>query len=286
MTSSISGYAQERRTAVLKMKYEISSTETTIKAELTVLIPKTIDKAQKVIKTEYAPQPDTIIRNNDNEYAIFTIDSLSAKKYIEINTTVDIYEFDLKMAKIDKSITLNSYPLEDYLISEKYLEKDSAQIKTTANLLLSKTKIRTIKNIYKFTLNEVKYTQYTNTDNGALNALETKRSDCSGFSDLFVSLCRANDIPARVVYGFLTEYGSNPRHAWAEAYTNEYGWIRFDPTPYQSIKFDKLKNMYIQISDVRNDKILRNGYFYTYRYMGDPINLKETIDITKSLPHN
>ncbi|MBK7287794.1 MAG: transglutaminase domain-containing protein [Flavobacteriales bacterium] len=141
-------------------------------------------------------------------------------------------------------------------------------MKTTANLLLSKTKIRTIKNIYKFTLNEVKYTQYTNTDNGALNALETKRSDCSGFSDLFVSLCRANDIPARVVYGFLTEYGSNPRHAWAEAYTNEYGWIRFDPTPYQSIKFDKLKNMYIQISDVRNDKILRNGYFYTYRYMG------------------
>ncbi len=136
------------------MKYEISSTGKTTKTEFTFLIPKTIDKIQNVIKTEYAPQPDTIIHNKNNTYVIFTIDSLSANNFIEINTTVDIYEFDLKTTKANKAIPLTDYPLGEYMVSEKYLEKDTALIMSTANSLLSRTRVRTINKIYKFTMNE------------------------------------------------------------------------------------------------------------------------------------
>ena len=68
---------------------------------------------------------------------------------------------------------------------------------------------------------------------GALWALENGLGDCSEYSYLFVALCRAAGIPARIQAGFafhsekeLLEDG----HMWAEYYLKNYGWVPVDVT--------------------------------------------------------
>lgn len=70
---------------------------------------------------------------------------------------------------------------------------------------------------------------------------EAKRGYCEHFASAFVVLCRAAEIPSRLVTGY-TEGDFNPftgfyeikekhGHAWAEVYINGMGWISVDPTP-------------------------------------------------------
>lgn len=280
----LSSHAQERRTAQLGLRYEIIPTGKTTKATFVFVVPTTLPQVQEVVRSKFDPEPDTIITKDQNTYAIFHVKDLDTTHWIKLDVTIDIQETDLKTAKRMGHFLSTNEPLDEFLVSERFLEKDSTRIAALASTLRAKTTLKTIRRIYKYVNKEVKYTQYTNMDNGALNTLDTKRSDCSGFADLFVALCRANAIPARVAYGFTTEYGANPRHAWAEAYVGGMGWVRFDPTTFQSLKFGKLRNMYIQLSHIRNDAMLNNGYFYRYRYWGDPIRVKESIEISKSLP--
>lgn len=63
----------------------------------------------------------------------------------------------------------------------------------------------------------------------AREAIETKKVDCGGFDTLFVSLCLACGIPARVVCGFWTE-AEQAMHAWAEAMLPDGTWIPVDPS--------------------------------------------------------
>jgi hypothetical protein len=52
--------------------------------------------------------------------------------------------------------------------------------------------------------------------------------DCQLASALFIALCRAEGIPARLVGGNLL-YGRAPtNHFWAEAWSDEAGWQSFD----------------------------------------------------------
>ena len=52
----------------------------------------------------------------------------------------------------------------------------------------------------------------------------------SDYAHGFVGACRALDIPARYVTGYLAGAGEHPAfHAWAEAHDEGLGWIGFDP---------------------------------------------------------
>lgn len=66
-----------------------------------------------------------------------------------------------------------------------------------------------------------------------LDALAKPRVDCGGFDTLFVSLCLANKIPARVVSGFWLDGEKNDMHAWAEFQDEEGRWIPVDPSVEQ-----------------------------------------------------
>ena len=61
---------------------------------------------------------------------------------------------------------------------------------------------------------------------------------CQDFAHLLIGLCRAVDIPARYVSGYIVpgegrdepHRGGGASHAWAEAYMNTHGWRGFDAT--------------------------------------------------------
>lgn len=62
---------------------------------------------------------------------------------------------------------------------------------------------------------------------GVLRVLTQRSGRCWDFCDVFVTLCRAAEIPTRQVMGWI--HGKSG-HVWAEVYFSEKGWFPFDPT--------------------------------------------------------
>jgi transglutaminase-like putative cysteine protease len=70
---------------------------------------------------------------------------------------------------------------------------------------------------------------------------KAKKGDCKSFASSFIMLCRASEIPARCVVGYLpgdpdpvtgaTLVRKKHSHAWAEVYIPPFGWVPFDATP-------------------------------------------------------
>lgn len=65
-----------------------------------------------------------------------------------------------------------------------------------------------------------------------------KRGNCHDLAHLFIACCRAWNIPARYVSGYLHTTAEDGRHlathAWAEALVEYLGWVSFDPCNRQS----------------------------------------------------
>lgn len=68
----------------------------------------------------------------------------------------------------------------------------------------------------------------------------TKRGYCQQFSFAMAVLARLLGIPSRVAYGFTSGTSTNSgtwlvtshdAHAWPELYFQDFGWLRFEPTP-------------------------------------------------------
>jgi len=66
--------------------------------------------------------------------------------------------------------------------------------------------------------------------------LATRTGVCQDLAHVLVGLCRAIQIPARYVSGYIVTGADGPKrggghsHAWAEAWSAAYGWRGFDPT--------------------------------------------------------
>ena len=63
----------------------------------------------------------------------------------------------------------------------------------------------------------------------ALDTIESKAGVCRDFAHLGISLCRALQIPARMVVGYLHELDPMDQHAWFEAFVGGR-WFTFDAT--------------------------------------------------------
>lgn len=257
-------------------KYEFLTNGNTKRIKFTCLIPRNLDGIQKVKNIKYSKSPHRIFEDNGNQYAEFIIDSIDKKIELDIFVDIDIIKYDLDAVKDNKLIFDT---VVTFLNDEKYIDKNDENISHKAIELKRDDEIKTIKNIFNFVNKQITYTGFNPDEVGAAKALQTKSGDCTEFTDIFVALCRANNIPAKSVEGLSIEYIGTPKHSWAEVYTNKYGWIRIDPTPGNAFGMNNLKNKYIQLSIVRNDKNLQDGHYYGYRYWGNPINVNQIINI-------
>lgn len=73
-------------------------------------------------------------------------------------------------------------------------------------------------------------------------SLETRTGTCSECTNIFLSLMRNRNIPARFVRGMVFNQGSMTFHAWAEVWFDGFSWWAVDPqtgnemTPYYFYK--------------------------------------------------
>ena len=128
---------------------------------------------------------------------------------------------------------------------------------------------------------------------GAVKAAQLGKGDCTEYSDLFVALCRARNIPARVISGYIVGFGENStKHNWAEVYLQQFGWVPFDPSNgdirnplIRGRAFSNLRLSYIYLSGIRNDSLLGKYNFGAYTYRGDRIKFKDSIEFKQTYPH-
>jgi transglutaminase-like putative cysteine protease len=212
-----------------------------------LILPREYEETnQKVYFTEINPRPRTIKRDPEgNLVASFLID---ATKESEINIegfmTLEIENAGDNRTAIPKEIQVsaiqNHSNMNKYLQASEYWEVDNPAIQEKAKELAgdSTNIIDILQNDYDFIVESIDYNKFEYGDRkerqGAVATLQGGNSVCMEYSDLLITLLRAQGIPARAAYG----YGYDPQlppdnqesHQWVQAWIPTYGWLTIDPT--------------------------------------------------------
>ncbi len=160
--------------------------------------------------------------------------------------------------KVDATDTINKVirfskteDLNIHLKEEKFLEHTSS-VKQLAQLLTKdeKTPIDKISKIFSYVKDSFSY-EYPVKKRGVANLNFSKLSgDCAEYAGLFVSLCRAVNIPAKNITGYVLneDIGKPNEHGWASVYIDTIGWVDLDPQ-YASI--EPTQNYFLETPDYR-----------------------------------
>jgi transglutaminase-like putative cysteine protease len=210
-----------------------------------MLLPHSIDTAtftQSIIFTEISPTPDSVYRDSNgnlvgnfivpaNQNGSIVIKGIATSKR---NLQVDIKNSG-NLADIDDTILeANTSPAEFWETEAAQIQEIAAQLKgdkTSVYDILATT--------YQFVVDQINYDDVKrfglNVRQGALNTLLQGSGVCMEYSDLFITLMRAQGVPARAAFGYgfdsRTSNGEDNAHQWAEVYIpNLNAWVSVDTT--------------------------------------------------------
>lgn len=140
---------------------------------------------------------------------------------------------DLKF-EIDTNNTYqNTLPLDKnnkyelYLVPSGGIESNDPKIIELSKKITEGyvTDVDKVKALYKY-VSEIDYIEDIEGRGSALKCLQRGAGDCDNKAFLLCALLRAQDIPARPVFGFI--HGEEIAHTWVEVYLGQ--WTNIDPT--------------------------------------------------------
>ncbi len=233
------------------------------------------DKQYKTFENNYTP-PDKYSSDGVNHFVEYNIPQIgNTKLSYTFEGNINVRNYDLKTAKL---INKNSSPEKDltrYLKAEPLIEANDPYIKEIANKIQGNSKEEILQNIYEYLQKNIKYAVIPNC--GAKKALKNRKGKCAEYSAAMIAICRAKNIPARLVSGYIArEY--NQKHGWVEVYFDEYGWVTYDPTaePLTIRTADKQGNI-IKEEKIYNAGELQSDYIISGRNNFTPWFLQYSI---------
>ena len=160
------------------------------------------------------------------------------------------------------------------LDAEQYIEADHSEVVQLAHRLAMQEPTSTARNVFKWIDQNIREIRYVSEDRGALWALRNRSGDCTEMAFLFVALCRAVGIPARVMGGYICEYDtllrSRDYHNWAEFFDGQ-AWKTVDP---QLSVFEKNSSKYVAFECVTESKKNPMGNYHRFRFKGDGLKVR------------
>ncbi len=209
------------------LKYFLKNNQNT---QISTQIPLPPDTDyQNIILSKIDPPPENVVTDPDGNW----LAQYNLAPQQTINVIVN------GQAKIHPSKpNPTSINFEAYISSQNFWPVTDPQVISVAQ------NVSNAKSIYRYVVNTLNY-NYDQIDfakrQGALQALNYPNNAlCTEFTDLFVTLARAKNIPAREIEGYA--YSNNPKvkpininsdvlHAWPEYYDSaSQNWIQIDPT--------------------------------------------------------
>ena len=190
-----------------------------------VYAPILLTDAQRVESIESAVSHRVARDSLGQQLLVFELPDLPPFGRLELT-----YASRLMMADTPGSGTQKIPP--GYLEAQPLIESDHPRIQSQAQRLEAQDPLTSSRNFYQWVADNLVYTGPNGKDRGALNALETRRGDCTDAAFLVVALCRAAGIPARCVGGYVCLQDKNLAarefHNWAEFWVDGR-WQVADP---------------------------------------------------------
>ncbi len=86
--------------------------------------------------------------------------------------------------------------------------------------------------LFQWVAQHIRYNYSDKASGSALATLRERRGVCSDIAELYVSMLRTDQIPARLISGYVTNNGRGHGglHQWVEFYLPSVGWVVADPT--------------------------------------------------------
>ncbi|HEY9076123.1 MAG TPA: transglutaminase-like domain-containing protein [Anaerolineaceae bacterium] len=235
------------------------------------LIP-TIQPIQEVTARKISPEGYKLVTDlYGNSYAEFEFIQVPGGKNLvfTVEYTVVVRAVDYNLGDCSGKL-----PNQD-LGAEKYIEANDPSIKSLAEKLAAgkNSACEKLRAFYAYPGDSLTY-EYRPDDQGigALAALQSKKGDCTEYSDVMIALSRAGGIPSRMITGVTYQPGGYKKgeteHNWVEAYVPGLGYITFDPTwgraaSNRDAYFARTTGDHIVITRGRNLTML-GGYSYNY----------------------
>jgi len=222
-------------------------------------------------------QPTILSDDSGNSYANWSSITIEGQQTFTVEINYCVLSFSVNylinsslITDYDKSSDL----YKKYTRQEELIQSDNLKIISKAQALTSgeDNTHEKVSKIYNFVIAHMRYAAQVK-EMGALWALENGVGDCSEYSYLFVALCRAAGIPARVQAGFAFHSVSETLedgHMWAEYYLENYGWVPVDATWGL---FDALDHRHFSSIQSIPDIPYAN---YVFNYTTEPKKMNET----------
>lgn len=264
---------------------------------------------EKDIGIRVTPTPDKIIEDDfGNKYAYYSLIGMRPDTEFKV-----VIEREVEPRTIAPELSVRSNAtvtdeLKKYVEPQERIESDNTKILAKAKELTEgiSSDYKKALAIFEFVNTSLSYdTSSTYANKGALAALDSKRGVCEEFASLYVALCRAVNIPARVVEGykidkkdietedgeFVTKY-ELINHAWAEIYLDDYGFLPVEPTiiymvgnervPYTNAFLKLEEPLYIPTGIYNYEKANRTMQFVTETLFKEEIIPKNELKVIKS----
>lgn len=209
---------------------------------------------QDVAIKKITPEPLNVTIDADGNYLAWYQLRQRSNQEITVEGSVKLYINPKQEGRLTKS------QISALTKSDKYWEKDNPSIKAVIAQIFKngvpKTTREKARLIYRYVVSVLKFNPDSSNQTrlGALTSLlNTDKAKAEEFTDLFITLARADSIPARELDGL--SYSQNKMlrplsltagmtHAWPEYYDENTGWVMVDPTWEQTSGgvnyFDKL----------------------------------------------
>ncbi len=171
--------------------------------------------------------PSKILSINENianiSYNFSQLSTLQNIPYITVTMDITVDDIGLYQTAISSENILTQ-PTLFWPVDDPFIKSLAKQI--TYNKISNKAKVQAILEWLTPGKN-IKYSGEIGSRWGVRQVFEQKFGHCWDFSDCFITLCRASNIPCRQVAGWL--YGVSG-HVWAEFYLEDKGWQQVDTT--------------------------------------------------------
>jgi hypothetical protein len=200
------------------------------------------------LRISYDPEPTAIFTDPDHQNRICFWDLsnlLTDDTPIQIKRRFIYTAFDWQVPLPDQPASSHTEKIpskirELYTRDEPYLEQ-TEEIKSAAEKAIGQETdpIKQANLLFQYVRHHMTY-KYPPKQRGAQFALKSAEGDCGQYSYLFIALCRAVGIPARLQAGFHFIPDKTGYHVWSEIYTLSHNWIPVD-TSYED-QFAHLDN--------------------------------------------
>jgi len=236
----------------------------------------------------------------DSWYADVHWDQLTAGEYqrfevsIRLRNSRPVYRINP-----EAGLPVDPYVFADYLLPEEGIESDHPSISNRAYQVIgdSRNSYEITRLLFSFVNNHMKYDLSVGERRGALQALNSGRGACQDYADLYVALCRAVGVPARLIYGIrynTEEHGdlisrrnvTDKHHVWTEVYLEPYQWVPVEPTYSYTLNGRKTISFDYYGTYPAHDLHIATGFenpplTWNYKYSGSKpqvyFNVKETL---------